>query len=132
LSKNAVELAHGRGNSLTSTGDTLVGGLDFDGPEEKIETEIVSMESGVDADTAGKLVQIAHRARNLKGHALDEGLSSRLFVYSGQLIGKGVEPPVHDYGNAVDGRSGYARHAYRSGTDIFLGSRLRVIVKSGV
>ncbi len=43
-------------------------------------------------DIAEKLVHIAHRARNLKGHGLDEGISTRLLVYSGQLIAKGVAP----------------------------------------
>ena len=68
------------------------GGLDFDYPEEKTEIAIVSKESGVDEGTAEKLVQIAHRARNLKGHGLDEGISTRLLVYAGQLIHKGIEP----------------------------------------
>jgi len=68
------------------------GGLDFDYPEEGLEVQIVSKESGVDEATAKKLVQIAHRARNLKGHGLDEGISTRLLVYAGQLIAKGVEP----------------------------------------
>ena len=68
------------------------GGLDFDYPAEAIEVEIVAKESGVDKATAAKLVQIAHRARNLKGHGLDEGISTRLLVYSGQLIAKGVDP----------------------------------------
>jgi nitric oxide reductase NorQ protein len=68
------------------------GALDFDYPEEETETEIVARESGVDPETAGKLVQIAHRARNLKGHGLDEGISTRLLVYAGQLISKGIEP----------------------------------------
>jgi nitric oxide reductase NorQ protein len=67
------------------------GGLDFDYPEEALEIQIVSKESGVDEPTAKKLVQIAHRARNLKGHGLDEGISTRLLVYAGQLIAKGVE-----------------------------------------
>jgi nitric oxide reductase NorQ protein len=67
------------------------GGLDFDYPEEKMEILIVAKESGVDEETAQKLVQIAHRARNLKGHGLDEGISTRLLVYAGQLIAKGVE-----------------------------------------
>jgi nitric oxide reductase NorQ protein len=67
------------------------GGLDFDYPEEDLETQIVTKESGVDKETAKKLVQIAHRARNLKGHGLDEGISTRLLVYAGQLIAKGVE-----------------------------------------
>jgi nitric oxide reductase NorQ protein len=67
------------------------GGLDFDYPEETLEVQIVSKESGVDEATAKKLVQIAHRARNLKGHGLDEGISTRLLVYAGQLISKGVD-----------------------------------------
>ncbi len=66
--------------------------LDFDYPAEEIETRIVQHETGVDEETAGKLVQIAHRARNLKGHGLDEGISTRLLVYAGQLIAKGVDP----------------------------------------
>jgi len=66
------------------------GGMDFDYPAEDIEVAIVSKESGVDKDTASKLVQIAHRARNLKGHGLDEGISTRLLVYAGQLIAKGI------------------------------------------
>ena len=68
------------------------GAMDFNYPEEKTEVEIVARESGVDATIAEKLVQIAHRARNLKGHGLDEGISTRLLVYSGQLIAQGVEP----------------------------------------
>ncbi len=70
------------------------GGLDFDYPAADIETLIVANESGVDTETAGKLVQIAHRARNLKGHGLDEGISTRLLVYAGQLITKGLKPDV--------------------------------------
>ncbi|MET0047765.1 MAG: CbbQ/NirQ/NorQ/GpvN family protein [Sedimenticola sp.] len=68
------------------------GALNFDYPETETETAIVAKESGVDADIAGKLVQIAHRARNLKGHGLDEGISTRLLVYAGQMIAEGVDP----------------------------------------
>ena len=68
------------------------GALNFDYPEAELEAEIVAKEAGVDADIAGKLVQIAHRARNLKGHGLDEGISTRLLVYAGQMIAEGVEP----------------------------------------
>ena len=66
------------------------GGFDFDYPAEDIEVKIVTKESGVNKDIAEKLVQIAHRARNLKGHGLDEGISTRLLVYAGQLIVKGL------------------------------------------
>ncbi|HEX9803867.1 MAG TPA: CbbQ/NirQ/NorQ/GpvN family protein [Gammaproteobacteria bacterium] len=68
------------------------GALNFDYPEPAKETAIVAKESGVDEATAGKLVQIAQRARNLKGHGLDEGISTRLLVYAGQLIHKGIAP----------------------------------------
>jgi nitric oxide reductase NorQ protein len=68
------------------------GALDFDHPAAEIEAEIVAHETGVDAAAAGKLVQIAHRARNLKGHGLDEGISTRLLVYAGQLIASGIAP----------------------------------------
>ena len=68
------------------------GALDFGYPSEEKEIAIVAKESDVDTGTAGKLVQIAHRARNLKGHGLDEGISTRLLVYAGQLISKGIAP----------------------------------------
>ncbi|HSI23939.1 MAG TPA: CbbQ/NirQ/NorQ/GpvN family protein [Methylophilaceae bacterium] len=68
------------------------GALDFSYPEAAIETEIVAHESGVDKGVAEKLVQIAERARNLKGHGLDEGISTRMLVYAGNLISKGVDP----------------------------------------
>ncbi len=68
------------------------GGLDFDYPETEIETRIVSHESGVDEGIAKKLVSIAQRSRNLKGHGLDEGMSTRLLVYAAQLVAKGIEP----------------------------------------
>jgi len=67
------------------------GALDFDYPDAKVEAEIVAHETGVDAETADKLVQVAHRARNLKGHGLDEGISTRLLVYAAQLIAKGID-----------------------------------------
>lgn len=68
------------------------GGLDFNYPEAGIETEIVTHEGGVDKATAEKLVQIAQRSRNLKGHGLDEGMSTRLLVYAAQLVTKGIDP----------------------------------------
>jgi nitric oxide reductase NorQ protein len=68
------------------------GGLDFSYPEADVETEIVAHEAGVDAKIAGKLVRIAERSRNLKGHGLDEGMSTRLLVYAAQLVGKGIGP----------------------------------------
>jgi nitric oxide reductase NorQ protein len=68
------------------------GAIDFDYPNAELESEIVMHETRVDKATADKLVQIAHRARNLKGHGLDEGISTRLLAYAGQLIARGVDP----------------------------------------
>jgi len=66
--------------------------LDFDYPPEKDETAIVVHEGGVEPRLAERLVSIAHRARALKGHGLDEGISTRLLVYAAQLIGEEIEP----------------------------------------
>lgn len=66
--------------------------LDFDYPEQMDEAHIVVHEGGVKTALANRLVDIAHRARNLKGHGLDEGISTRLLVYAAQLIGEGIEP----------------------------------------
>ena len=68
------------------------GGLDFNYPDHAVETEIVAHETGVNAEVAGKLVSIAERARNLKGHGLDEGISTRMLIYAGSLIATGVDP----------------------------------------
>ena len=68
------------------------GGMNFDYPEAAIETEIVTHEGGVEKGVAEKLVQVAQRSRNLKGHGLDEGMSTRLLVYAAQLISKGITP----------------------------------------
>lgn len=68
------------------------GALDFDYPAAETEAEIVAHETGIDTKAAEKLISIAHRARNLKGHGLDEGISTRLLVYAGNLIAKGIDP----------------------------------------
>ncbi len=68
------------------------GALDFNYPDREIEIEIVAHESGVSTDVAGKLVSVAERSRNLKGHGLDEGLSTRMLIYAGSLMQKGVDP----------------------------------------
>ncbi len=68
------------------------GALDFNYPEHDVEAEIVAHESGVSLDIAKNLVHIGERARNLKGHGLDEGISTRMLIHAGSLIAKGVNP----------------------------------------
>ena len=66
--------------------------FDFDYPTPELETAILARETGLDEATAGKLVKIGQTARNLKGHGLDEGISTRLLVYAATLIKDGVNP----------------------------------------
>lgn len=68
------------------------GALDFNYPEAGVEAEIVVAETGVALDIANKLVSIAERARNLKGHGLDEGISTRMLVHAGGMIAEGADP----------------------------------------
>jgi nitric oxide reductase NorQ protein len=64
--------------------------LEFDYPDPATETEILKAEAGVNGDIAERLVQVGQRARSLKGHGLDEGVSTRLLVYAARLIDSGI------------------------------------------
>ncbi|HFE48254.1 MAG TPA: CbbQ/NirQ/NorQ/GpvN family protein [Chromatiaceae bacterium] len=67
-------------------------GMDFEYAPADVEAGIVAREADIDEDTAMKLVRVGEAARNLKGHGLDEGISTRLLVYAAALMGKGIEP----------------------------------------
>ena len=64
----------------------------FDYPEAALVAGIVATEAAVDAEISAKLVEVAHAGRRLKGHGLDEGISTRLIVYAATLIKRGVAP----------------------------------------
>jgi nitric oxide reductase NorQ protein len=66
--------------------------FDFDYPNAELETQIVARETGLGELMTAKLVKIGAVARNLKGHGLDEGISTRLLVYAATLIQDGVDP----------------------------------------
>lgn len=66
------------------------GAIDFNYPEARVEAEIICHESGVQGDVAATLVRIAMRSRNLRGHGLDEGASTRMLIHAGQLIAQGM------------------------------------------
>jgi nitric oxide reductase NorQ protein len=65
--------------------------LEFDYADADTEAAIISQETGIAVDIAAKLVRIAHRARNMKGHGLEEGISTRLLVYAATLINGGIQ-----------------------------------------
>ena len=66
--------------------------MEFDYPNSDSETEIVAKEGGIDEATARDLVTIGQKVRNLRGHGLEEGVSTRLLIYAAQMIAKGIAP----------------------------------------
>ncbi len=64
--------------------------IEFDHPGADIEARILVHEAGVDPDTASALAQIGRRIRNLDDQGLVEGPSTRLLIYAGRLIRRGV------------------------------------------
>jgi len=46
----------------------------------------------VPIELAAQLVKLAHRTRALKDHGLEEGVSTRMLIYTATLIRAGVEP----------------------------------------
>ncbi len=65
--------------------------IDFDYPDEKLERDIVVHESGIDRETAARLVRFAGMTRNLKGNGLEEGASTRLLVHAAKLMASGID-----------------------------------------
>ena len=66
--------------------------IDFDYPPPDLEAAIVAREGGIDEGMARDLVLIGHKVRNLRGHGLEEGVSTRLLIYAAQLISHGIPP----------------------------------------
>src|SRR6266568_4626915 len=66
--------------------------MEFDYPGVEAETEIVAKEGSIDTETAADLVRIGQKVRNLRGHGLEEGVSTRLLIYAAQLISHGIPP----------------------------------------
>ena len=66
--------------------------MEFDYPPPDAETEIVAKEGAIDKETAADLVKIGQKVRNLRGHGLEEGVSTRLLIYAAQMIAKGISP----------------------------------------
>ncbi|PCE66183.1 CbbQ/NirQ/NorQ/GpvN family protein [Sediminicola luteus] len=64
--------------------------MGFSYPPPQDEADILSNESGVDADTAKKLVAIGNKIRNLTELGLTETVSTRLLVDAAKLIHSGL------------------------------------------
>jgi len=64
--------------------------LEFDYPEVAVEAQIVAHESGVSEDVAERLAVVGQKVRNLREHGFEAGVSTRLLVYAGQLVQRGI------------------------------------------
>ncbi|HHH44874.1 MAG TPA: CbbQ/NirQ/NorQ/GpvN family protein [Gammaproteobacteria bacterium] len=64
----------------------------FDFPAAETEQLIIVRETGVDEALAARLVRLAHSLRALKDHDLEESASTRLLIYTAQLLRDGFDP----------------------------------------
>lgn len=66
--------------------------IEFDYPPRHVEEEVIAHESGVSIEIARDLAKLGEKIRNLREHGLQEGASTRLLIYAGRLIKKGISP----------------------------------------
>jgi len=64
--------------------------LTFDYPDPEREAAIIAHESSVEPALAERLAVIGAKVRNLREHGFEEGVSTRLLIYTGQLVDKGI------------------------------------------
>jgi nitric oxide reductase NorQ protein len=67
--------------------------IEFDYPPRDLEAQIIAHESGIDHTMAHELARIGEKVRNLRDHGLEEGVSTRLLIYAGQLMTQGISAP---------------------------------------
>ena len=66
--------------------------IEFDFPPEELEKEIIQHEGHCSPEIAASLARLGEKIRNLKGHGLVEGVSTRLLIYAARLITAGITP----------------------------------------
>lgn len=66
--------------------------IEFGYPPSDIEARVIEHEAGVEKGVAQRLVKLGEKVRNLRSHGLEEGVSTRLLIYAGELIRQGVAP----------------------------------------
>jgi nitric oxide reductase NorQ protein len=70
--------------------------IEFGYPRRELEADIIAHESGVELGLALDLARIGEKVRNLRDHGMEEGVSTRLLIYAGQLVAQGI--PAHRAG----------------------------------
>jgi nitric oxide reductase NorQ protein len=66
--------------------------IDFDYAPRDKEAQVIAHESGVTMEVALELAKLGEKVRHLKASGLEEGVSTRLLIYAGQLMRQGVPP----------------------------------------
>jgi nitric oxide reductase NorQ protein len=66
--------------------------IEFNYPEVEVEALIIAHEGNVPQSTAVHLAKIGAKVRNLKDHGFQDGVSTRLLIYTAQLIARGIAP----------------------------------------
>jgi len=66
--------------------------IEFTYPPRELEQEIIQHEGSVSLEIASELAKLGEKIRNLKGHGLVEGVSTRLLIYAAKLIKEGLPP----------------------------------------
>jgi nitric oxide reductase NorQ protein len=66
--------------------------IEFNFPPHDLEGPIIEHESGCNRETAQQLALLGEKIRNLIGQGLQEGASTRLLIYAGKLMERGIAP----------------------------------------
>jgi nitric oxide reductase NorQ protein len=66
--------------------------VEFGYPPREAEARIIAHESSVSEAVALQLAKLGEKVRHLKEHGLGEGVSTRLLIYAGKLMEKGIAP----------------------------------------
>lgn len=66
--------------------------IEFGYPSRELEARIIQHEADVPDSLAIDLAKLGEKVRHLKEHGLAEGVSTRLLIYAGRLVQKGIPP----------------------------------------
>ena len=64
--------------------------IEFKPPSRDVEAEIIQKESGCSHLQALALAKLGEKVRNLQEHGLKEGASTRVLIYAGKLMARGI------------------------------------------
>lgn len=66
--------------------------IEFNYPPREHEVAIIAHEAEISEDVANELAKLGEKVRNLREHGLAEGVSTRLLIYAGKLMARGIPP----------------------------------------